>query len=193
MQRIDHVPRSLTSAGFKTKMTFKFRLSFCSRTVFLAWYWKAHIYKIWVSRVINSWARTLKLVIVLAHAVSGCGIDAGNCNSFSISSVTFSGSYVHISNLCGISDILFKREATYRSFSLSTCVNTVRQHFQWSILYLLFTGIFTAVGNALFRFGSNCFYSCHTGTEWFLIKVFFFSQDKCYIPRINGNMVRICW
>ena len=55
----------------------------------------------------------------------------------------------------------------------------------------LFTGIFTAVRNALFPFGSNCSFSCPTGTELFLIEVFFVPEDECYVPRINGNRFRI--
>lgn len=55
-----------------------------------------------------------------------------------------------------------------------------------------FTGISIASGNTLSPFGSNCSFSCPPETELFLIKVFFFSQDECFVPRINRDRFRIC-
>ena len=53
--------------------------------------------------------------------------------------------------------------------------------------------LFTAVRNALFPFGSNCSYSCPTGTELFLIEVVVCSTRQVLCSAyINGNRFRIC-
>ena len=83
----------------------------------------------------------------------------------------------------------------FPSCSFRSDLGTSRCNFSLGIVrntLFLFTGISIAFGNVLFPFGSNCSFSCPTGTELSLIKVFFFFQDECYIPRINGDRFRIC-
>ena len=57
----------------------------------------------------------------------------------------------------------------------------------------LFTGISTAVRNALFPFGSNCSYSCPTGTELFLIEVVFCSSRWVLCSAYKWEQVPNLW
>ena len=69
------------------------------------------------------------------------------------------------------------------NFSLYTVRNKLFQ----------FTGISTAVRNALFPFGSNCSYSCPTGTELFLIEVAFCSSRWVLCSAYKWEQVPNLW
>ena len=57
----------------------------------------------------------------------------------------------------------------------------------------LFTGISTAVRNALLPFGSNCSYSCPTGTELFLIEEMVCSSRWVLYSAYKWEQVRNLW